>query len=126
MMIRTLLIAVFLLTAIPAHSAPPRMDIDKLALLLDLDAYQKQHVETVLNAQRDAAEAQRDEFRASGERPDFETVQAFRQQMQDETLTNLGTVLTPTQLEKFKVLMEVAPQRGPRHRGRRDDDASEE
>ena len=127
MTIRILAAAVFLLAAIPANSAPPpRMDIDKLAILLDLDEYQQQQVESILTAQREAAEAHRDEVRASAERPDFEAMQAYREQMHDETLANLGSVLTPTQLEKFKVLMEMAPQHGPRHHGHPDKDVTQD
>ena len=122
MMIRTLLMSVFLFASISANSAPSRMDIDKLAILLDLDEYQQQQVQTILESRRDTAAAEREAFRASGERPDPETIKAHREEMRAETLAELSTVLSATQIEKFEVLMEMAPRHGPR-RGSRDHQA---
>ncbi|GEM_PF-1237286 len=122
------LIALFvLLAAVNATAEPgprhdgPRMDIDKLAVLLDLDDYQKQEVDSILAAKREAAEAKREEFKASGTRPDRETMRAEHEAMRAATRDELAAVLTPSQLEKFELLMEQHRPRGPR----REKDAEE-
>lgn len=94
-------------TAQPPSGPPgPPMDVERLAVLLDLDAYQKQEVGRILDEQRQARVAQREAFDASGERPSFEEMEARREQMQQQLLSELQTVLTEQQIEKFKVLME--------------------
>ena len=119
--LRPLLVLFVLLATVHAVAEPgprhdgPRMDIDKLGVLLDLDDYQKQEVDAILTAKREAAEAKREEFRASGTRPDRETMKAEREAMRAATLDELAAVLTPDQLEKFELLMEQQRPRGPRH-----------
>ena len=92
---------------------PPRMlDIDRLTILLDLDAYQQSEVERILQAQR---EAMRSEFQArDGERPSREEMMAAREIARAETITQLRSVLTESQIEKFEVLTERPPRDGRR------------
>jgi Spy/CpxP family protein refolding chaperone len=87
-------------------------NIERLSVLLDLDAYQKQEVERVLTEQRDAALAQRKANRESGERPTFDEMQARREQRREDTFAKLKNVLSDTQMTKLKLLMEP-PAGGP-------------
>ncbi|HVY66857.1 MAG TPA: hypothetical protein VHH11_18740 [Gammaproteobacteria bacterium] len=99
----------------PPHGGPGfggPLDIDRLAILLDLDPYQKNEVQRVLTAQREAMRAQRQQSAASGQRPTFEQMQAMRQQNEDAIVGQLKTVLSDIQITKLKLLME--PPRGPR------------
>lgn len=126
--IATGLITVFLfvgaLAAAQPHR-PPFMDIDKLAVLLDLNDQQKGEVDRVLTAQHQAAMAQRDEAKASGTRPTFDEMRAHHQQMVDDMVAKLQSTLTPNQIEKFKILMEQPPMHGGPHHGMPRDDADE-
>jgi hypothetical protein len=90
---------------------PAMMDIDRLAVLLDLDAYQKQEVARILDEEREARAAQRKAFEASGQRPSFDEIEARRAAMREELLTKLQGVLTAPQIEKFKLLTERPPGR---------------
>ena len=108
----------------PPSGLPPggRFDMDDLAILLDLDAYQKGEVERVLTEQRAAARAVREEQRAAladstatDERPSRETMLALREQNREELFGKLQNTLTELQLTKLKILMEAGPGgRGPR------------
>src|SRR5882672_4268347 len=117
-----LLIAALGFTAVAASAQPPGHhgpygeagDIDRLTLLLDLDAYQKSQVEKILGDQRAAMQAERKAAEASGTRPSFADMQAHRAQAHQDTLTKLQGVLTDQQIAKFKALTE--PQGGPRDR----------
>ena len=96
---------------------PP--DIDRLAILLDLDPYQKNQVQAALTAQHEAMKAARQQRKAagdSGQRPTFEEMRAKRQANEDALVGQLSTVLSDTQITKLKVLMEPPHGgRGPRH-----------
>lgn len=101
--------ALFLAAATAAAAPPPHgPDMDKVALLLDLDDYQRQQVEAAFVAQR---EAQRAKFEASEERPDFEALRAAREEILGELKTSLADVLSPLQLEKLEALMTLMPHR---------------
>ena len=93
---------------------PPRFDIDKLEILLDLDAYQKSEVQKIIDTQREAMKAKREQMRSSDTRPPFEEMQKERETAQAATRTKLSKVLSEQQLKKFDVLNE-RPMRGPRH-----------
>jgi hypothetical protein len=123
-----IVIAALGLAAGAANAQPPgpppggRFDLDELAVLLDLDAYQKGEVDRVLTEQREAQRAQREAQRAAGgdngtdgERPSREDMLARREQGREELFGKLQNVLTEPQLAKLKILMEP-PQggRGPR------------
>ena len=120
-------LAVLGLVAGAAVAQPPglppggRFDMDDLALLLDLDAYQKGEVERVLMEQRAALQAARDERAAAqqgaadDERPTREEMLARREQNREELFGKLENTLTEQQLTKLKILMDAGPRgRGPR------------
>ncbi len=96
--------------------------MDDLAILLDLDAYQKGEVERVLTEQRAAVRAAREEQRAAlaesaanEERPSRDEMRARREQNREELFGKLQNTLTELQLTKLKILMEAGPGgRGPR------------
>lgn len=97
-------------------AAGPHMQIDKLEILLDLDAYQKQEVQKILEAQHAARVAKREELRASNTRPSRAEMFAQREAAQKETRGKLEKILTEQQLKKFDVLTERPPMRERRER----------
>jgi hypothetical protein len=124
----TLVLAALGLAAGAANAQPPgpppggRFDLDDIAVLLDLDAYQKGEVDRVLTEQRQAQRAEREAQRAArgdnaadGERPSREDMLERREQGREELFGKLQNVLTEQQLAKLKILM-APPQggRGPR------------
>jgi Spy/CpxP family protein refolding chaperone len=89
-----------------AHQGPP-LDMDRLALLLDLDAAQKTQVQTILESQREQARAAREQQRSnSTERPSREERRALHEQLRQDTLSKLSTVLNDLQLKKFEALTQ--------------------
>jgi len=92
----------------PATAAPgPDADrMDRMALLLDLDAYQKTEVEKILKAHHEKMRSEHEAARASGTRPTREEMQAKREQSQQELRTQLSGILNETQLKKFEALRE--------------------
>jgi hypothetical protein len=129
-----LLVTVLGLAAGAAGAQPPgpppggRFDLDNLAILLDLDAYQKGEVDRVLTEQREAMRAERDAQRAAREandsaatdtRPPPEELRARANANRDQVFSKLQNVLSEQQMTKLKVLMQP-PQgggRGPRGPG---------
>jgi hypothetical protein len=89
---------------------PAGLDIDRLAVLLDLDPYQKGQVQQALTDQRNAMRAERQTDKAAGTRPSFQDMQARRAQAEQDLIGKLGTVLSDAQITKLKVLLE--PPRG--------------
>ena len=92
----------------PATSAPgpDAQRMDRMALLLDLDAYQKTEVEKILKEHHEKMRTEREAARASGTRPSREEMQARREQSKTELRTRLSGVLNETQLQKFDALRE--------------------
>ena len=103
------------LAAVAQPPGPPMFDIDRLAILLDLDAYQQSELERIFQTQRESLRALRD---AAQEQPSREEVRAAREAARSETRTQLQSVLSIEQLEKFEVLMEFAAEGRGRGRGR--------
>jgi len=97
-----------------AQSPPPRPDpekfLERLTVVLDLDDYQRAEVKKVLEAQRAKMQTQREQFKASGERPSREQMRAAHEAMKQETEQALSSVLTADQLKKFDAFMA---DRGP-------------
>src|SRR6478672_6688657 len=89
---------------------PAGLDIDRLAVLLDLDPYQKGQVQQALTDQRNAMSAERQTDKAAGTRPSFQDMQARRAQAEQDLVGKLSTVLSDAQITKLKVLLE--PPRG--------------
>ena len=107
----------------PTTAAPPDATerMDRMALLLDLDAYQKTEVEKILKEHHEKMRSEMEAARASGTRPTREEMQAKREQSQQELKTRLSGVLNETQLKKFDALHEG---RGPGRFGGRKDRSS--
>lgn len=95
----------------PQGMGGPGMNIDKLEILLDLDAYQKQEVQKILEAQHTAMRAKREEMRAAQTRPSREEMMAQREATQKDTRAKLEKILSEQQLKKFDVLTERPPMR---------------
>ena len=122
-------IALFtIFTGVAAAQPPePGERMDRMAILLDLDEYQKGEVQRIFDEQRAARQATRDAIRESGVRPSREERDAQRQQARDNMRLQLQGVLTPEQMTKFDVLAEDRRGRGRRGHGGgpRGDDAAE-
>lgn len=114
----------------PATSAsgPEAQRMDRMALLLDLDAYQKTEVEKVLKAHHEKMRAEHEAARASGAtRPSREEMEAKREQSQQELRTQLSGILNETQLKKFEALREghgPGSGRFKKERGSKDETAT--
>lgn len=89
--------------------------IDRLVILLDLDAGQKIAVQNVLEEQHQQMAARRQQSKSSGTRP-------TREQMHKDTIEKLRPILSDTQLKKFEVLSERP--HGPSHGKRPPPDAA--
>lgn len=123
----TLLALAWLASSVALAEGPasaPGPDMDRMALLLDLDDYQKTEVEKVLQEHHEQLRAEREAALASGERPSREEMKAKREQYQQELRTKLSGVLNETQLNKFDALTEGRGPGGPfgggRERGSKD------
>jgi hypothetical protein len=81
--------------------------MDNLATLLDLTAAQKAQVQTILEAEHTKMRQSIGQAMASGAKPDWQQMKALHQQIQQETVQQLSTVLSATQLKKFQVLSQM-------------------
>lgn len=98
------------------HQGPPGPDMDRMAVLLDLNDSQKAEVQKILNEQHDKLKAQHEQMQASGTKPTREEREKFHEEMKQETTTKLQGVLTPEQIKKFDALMDH-PHGPPRGQG---------
>jgi hypothetical protein len=105
-------------TPTTSDPGPGTQRMDRMALLLDLDAYQKTEVEKILKEHHETMRSEMEAARASGTRPTREEMQAKREQSKQELHTKLSGVLNETQLKKFDALREGRP--GPRFGGKKD------
>lgn len=116
----------------PRGHGPNRAEyLDKVTLLLDLNAGQKVQLQQILDEQheqmRTQMQALREQAQTSGKRPDFEQMQQQRLQAEKELVDKLRPVLSDVQLKKFEVLRELTgprpggpgPGHGPRPRADR-------
>lgn len=116
-------------TGIAMAQPPGRAEhMDRMAILLDLDEYQKTEVQRILQEQRETTRATREAMRESGQRPSHEERVALREQTRDATMTRLQSVLRSEQITKFEVLRDMARERGRGRRGggRRDWESDDE
>ena len=112
----TRLIAIFGFAAGVAAAQPPQgpppggpLEIERLAVLLDLDAYQKGEVDRVLTAQRDArmkARAELNNSSSTTEPPSREDMRARREQARAQVFEQLKNTLSELQMTKLELLME--------------------
>jgi hypothetical protein len=98
----------------PGPGGPPEANLERLAVLLDLDPYQKQEVERVLKEQRDTMQAERKALEGTGERPSFADIQSRREHAREDTITKLQGVLSELQITKLKLLLPAEGGRGGR------------
>ncbi|MET0985899.1 MAG: hypothetical protein ABW034_10875 [Steroidobacteraceae bacterium] len=96
---------------------PPGPDMDRMAILLDLNESQKTTVQQVLEEQHQKMREAREQNQSSGTRPSREEMQKLHAQMKQDTVTKLQGVLTPEQIKKFEALTDRPP---PRHMRERD------
>jgi len=103
----------------PATSNPPQHlnRIDRMAILLDLTPEQKTQVQQALQQQRQQMQAFFQQQKASGAQPNFQAMRAERQQLRQQTLATLQTLLSADQFNKLQVLMTPQFHRGWRHHG---------
>jgi hypothetical protein len=85
------------------HAAETAQRMDDLATLLDLNEAQKEKVHQVLQEQHAKMKESFAHAKATGQQLDWKTV---HQQMQQDTLTALSTVLSATQLKKFQIIQQ--------------------
>jgi hypothetical protein len=98
------------------HQGPRGPDMDRMAVLLDLNDSQKAEVQKILSEQHDKFKAQHEQMQASGTKPTREEREKFHEEMKQETTTKLQGVLTPEQIKKFDALMDH-PHGPPRGQG---------
>jgi len=104
-----------------APAAPPAgQGIDRLALLLDLDAGQKVAVQKVLTEQREQMKAEHKQAKDSGQaRPTREEMKARFQAEHAATIEKLRPILSDVQLKKFEALTDHPMGPPPGMRGQR-------
>jgi Spy/CpxP family protein refolding chaperone len=98
-------------TANAEHRGDHGPDMERMAILLDLNESQKTEVEKILNEQREKFRAEREQYRAQGTRPTREEMMQKHAELRQETLTKLQNVLTPEQIKKFEALTDHRPHR---------------
>jgi len=107
---RVALIAAALLASAVALAGPHEgqrgPDMDRMAVLLDLNDSQKAEVQKIMSEQHDKLKAAHDQAHASGTKPTREERQKFHEEMKQEMTTKLQGVLTPEQMKKFDALMD--------------------
>jgi hypothetical protein len=97
------------------HRGP---DMDRLALLLDLNDQQKSQVQQVLNEQHEQMRATMEQEHASGQHPSRDEMRTRHEQLQKDTMDKLSSILDAQQLKKFQALTEHGPGGGwGRHHG---------
>lgn len=90
--------------------------MENLAVLLDLTDTQKGQVQTILQGEHAQMKSLFEQAKAAGGgKPDFQSMRAARQQIAQDTLTKLSTVLSPAQVKKFQTLQQM--HHGFGHRG---------
>jgi len=92
--------------------------MENLAVLLDLTDTQKAQVQTILQGEHAQMKSLFEQAQAAGGgKPDFQSMRAAHQQIAEDTLTKLSTVLSPAQVKKFQALQQL--HHGFGHRGGR-------
>ena len=109
MKLRVALIAAALLAsavALAGQHGGPGPDMDRMAILLDLNDSQKAEVEKILSEQHDKLDAVHAQQRAAGTKPTREERVKFHQELKQDTIAKLQAVLTPEQIKKFEALTD--------------------
>jgi 1,6-anhydro-N-acetylmuramate kinase len=95
----------------PSAAGREATHMNNLATLLDLTDAQKAQVQAILQEEHAKMKASFEQAKASGTKPDWQQMKALHQQLHQETVQKLSTVLSATQLKKFEVLSQMH-QRG--------------
>ena len=85
---------------------PAGPDMDRMAILLDLNDSQKAEVQKILGEQHEKVKAAHEEKRAAGTKPTREERAKFHEELKQDTVTKLQAVLSPEQIKKFEVLTD--------------------
>jgi hypothetical protein len=121
MKLRTTLAALAILaagSALAESPGPPPggpRDIERLAILLDLDEGQKTAVKQVLDEQAKERGEMWQKAKESQTRPSREEMKAQRDKMREETIQKLRPILSDQQMTKFQALTEHPPGPHPDH-----------
>ena len=86
------------------HECPLAPDMDRMAVLLDLNDSQKAEVQKIFSEQHEKMKAAHDQAHASGAQPTRDERQKFHEEMNQETTAKLQGVLSPEQMKKFDAL----------------------
>lgn len=113
--IATALVALAAGVALAQPGPPLVFDIERLTILLDLDAGQKVAVQKVLEEQRAQMQSFRQQAKSAQERPTREQMHTQFEQLLKDTTEKLRGVLSDVQMKKFEALTDRP--RGPRGEG---------
>ena len=107
---RVALIAAALLASAVAlanpHDGRHGPDMDRMAVLLDLNDSQKAEVQKILSEQHEKLAAVHEQQHAAGTKPTREERQKFHEELKQDTVTKLQAVLSPEQIKKFELLTD--------------------
>jgi Spy/CpxP family protein refolding chaperone len=100
----------------PDHG-PQGPDMDRMAVLLDLNDSQKAEVQKIFNEQHEKMKAAFDQQRSSGTKPSRDERAKAHEEMKQEMTTKLQAVLSPEQMKKFEALADHPRDGGHRWHG---------
>src|SRR5688572_32563080 len=107
---RVALIAAALLASTVAlagpHEGPQGPDLDRMAILLDLNDAQKTQVQQIFEEQHEKMKAAHDQAHSAGTKPSREERQKFHEELKQDTTTKLQAVLSADQMKKFAALTD--------------------
>jgi Spy/CpxP family protein refolding chaperone len=81
-------------------------DMDRMAILLELNDSQKAEVEKIFKEQHDKLDAVHEQARAAGTKPTREERAKFHEELKQDMTTKLQAVLSPEQMKKFEALAD--------------------
>lgn len=84
----------------------PGPDMDRMAVLLDLNDTQKAQVQQILDEQHQKLKAAHDQAHSAGTKPSREERAKFHDELKQDTLAKLQGVLSADQIRKFEVLTD--------------------
>src|SRR5512138_250634 len=108
----------------PDHG-PAGPDMDRMAILLDLNDSQKAQVQQIFTEQHAKMKAQFDQQHSAGTRPSHEDRAKFHEEMKQEMTSKLQAVLSADQMKKLDALMDHPQGRGGHHWHDDDDSKSQ-
>jgi Spy/CpxP family protein refolding chaperone len=108
-----------------AHEGPRGPDMDRMAVLLDLNDSQKAEVQKIFEEQHEKLKAAHDQQRSAGTKPTHEERSKFHEEMKQDMTTKLQGVLSADQMKKFEALMDHAPHGRHGHDEGHDDGQSQ-